>query len=264
MNKQWEMEFDIALHGALCLYRDRMLKEAEPQAGEHFPVSGEFYRKMEALSGVTIAMQRRRRSCVRKKALWKGALKVAVAALFVFVIAKAGVFPMLPSDRVAASPGQYALEWYEDHVRIVYNPMSDEELAKIDARRPEEFVLGYLPEGLSEVDRLVHPGLCLYVYRNEEKTTTLSFSVCYRNGKTLSGGLSSTSTIMDNEHTTFTMICEDGRELIWAQPVGLENQNGSTLLWTQNNCEFSLDLVTEEDIDIFEIYRSVTVKKEEK
>lgn len=262
MNKQWEMEFDIALEGALCLYRDRMLEEAELQAGEHFPVSREFYRKMEALSGVTFAMQQRRRSCVRKKALWKGVLKTAVAALFIFVIAKAGAFPMLPSDRVAASPGQYALKWFEDHVRIVYNPMSEEELAKTDTRHPEEFVLGYLPEGLSEEDRLVHPGLCCYVYRNEEKTTTLSFDVCYRNGKTLNGGVSASTTSIDNEHTTFTMICEDGRELIWARST--ERENCSTLLWTQNNCELSLDLVTDEDIDIFEIYRSVTVKKEEK
>ncbi len=262
MNKQWEMEFDIALEGALCLYRDKMLKEAEPQAGEHFPVSREFYRKMEALSGVTIAMQQRRRSCVRKKAFWKGTLKVAVAAMFVFVIAKAGAFPMLSSDRVAASPGQYALEWFNDHVRIVYNSMSEEEFEKTDARHPEEFVLGYLPEGLSEDDRLVHPGLCFYVYRNEEKTTTLSFSVRYRNGKTLNGGVSASSASMDNEHTTFTMICEDGREIVWSQSV--ERENCSTLLWTQNNCELSLDLVTDEDIDIFEIYRSVTVKKEEK
>ncbi len=264
MNKQWEMEFDIALEGALCLYRDKMLKEAEPQTGEHFPVSREFYRKMEALSGVTFAMQQRRRSCVRKKALWKGVLKVAVAALFVFAIAKAGAFPMLPSDKVAASPGQYALEWFEDHVRIVYNPMGEEELAKTDTRRPEEFVLGYLPEGLSEEDRLVYPGFCVYVYRNEERTTTLSFAVRYRNGKTLSGGVSSTSTSIDNEHMTFTMVCEDGREIVWAQPVGLENQKGSMLLWTQNNCELSLGLMTDEDIDIFEIYRAVTVKKEEK
>ncbi len=247
---------------AVCQYRDRLLAEAEPEAGEHFPVSEEFYRKIEALSGVSVAMEQRRKRYGKKGAVWRSIAKAAVAAaIIVLLILGAGVFGSGGvSKPVNASFGEFVIEWFPDHVRVYFNPLSEEELAKIELKEPEDFVLGNLPEGFALWDELQHPGFAQYVYKDEQGST-LIFQVNWRissaSGKATAGIVST-----DNEQTEIRMLCEDGMEMICLSDRGGEKPD--TLIWTKNGCEFSLELSTDRDIDIFEIYRSITVKNEEK
>lgn len=257
--RQWQAGFEAALKEALLRYRDNMLAQAEPEEGELFPVSKEFFRKNRALGSVSAAMERRRKYYERKAVLLKSVAKAA-AVLLIFFITGTKALPLQMPKTVTASSGSFIIAWFSDHVCISFNPATEEELASMEIREPEEFELGYIPDGFElQWDYLV-PGGYDYVYKDGDGCV-LSLSVHRRKG-TLSNKIKIVrpGTInMDNEHTEFHMIMDGSVELIVAGPLGEEEPE--FLLWTQNNCEFMLSLYTEQEhgLDIFDIYRSLRV-----
>ncbi|MCH5272256.1 MAG: hypothetical protein J1E35_01155 [Lachnospiraceae bacterium] len=260
--RQWQAGFEAALKEALLRYRDNMLAQAEPEEGELFPVSKEFFRKNRALGSVSAAMERRRKYYERKAVLLKSVAKAA-AVLLIFFITGIKELPLQMPKTVPASSGSFIIAWFSDHVCISFNPATKEELASMEIREPEEFELGYIPDGFELWMEDLTPGRCVYEYRDGDGCV-LSLSVHRRKG-TLSNKIVRSRTInMDNEHTEFHMIMDGSVELIVAGPLGEEEPE--FLLWTQNNCEFMLSLYTEQEhgLDIFDIYRSLRVKNDEK
>lgn len=259
MNRQWEMEFDKVLKGALCQYRDRMLAAAEMQEEESFPVSSEFYRKINALGSASMLMERRRKRYRRRKAVQRGFAKVmAAAALISFLGVKGEVFRLPLPVAADAALGDFVIEWYPDHLRIRCRPLSEEEFVQTEVRESEEFELGYIPEGFILEEEKHHTGLSYYVYRNGEGDFVF-FWAAWRNGNS-PGRVMSSSMRIGNEQEGFRMFVENGTELIYAE--ARPGANGQELMWTQNGCEFNLLLVSEQKIDILELYRSIRLKEE--